>query len=99
MDMLYELVDSLIDEEQKSFKKYLTHKSKPIERKDVQVFDMICKMGKYDSQKAVKNLYGSFTKASSSAHRFLRYRIKESLQDYIYQQVRKNDTPLYINKL
>ena len=98
MDILYELVGSLKEEEQKAFKKFLTHKSQAINRKDVKVFETVCKDGKYESRDVVKKLYGKASDKNFRAHRYIRYSVKESLQDFIYQQVRKDDTPLYINK-
>src|SRR5690606_7046296 len=68
------------------------------ERKDIQLFNFLCEKEKATEENDKKNVH-SIPTDSDGAYRRLRYRLKESLQDYIYQQVRKDDTPLYINKL
>src|SRR5690606_22912136 len=99
MNQLYHLSHSLGEDEQKHFRKFLTHKSNAEKRKDLEVFDKICKLGDYRTDEVVTEIYGVYNEATSTAHRMLRVRIKKILEDFIHQQVRKDDTPLYIHKL
>lgn len=96
MDRLLELTSSLQEEEQRLFRKFLTHGGNNKNRKDIQLFNQLCESDKISQSKKSIKIAASET---DGAYRRLRYRVKESIQDYIYQQVRKDDTPLYINKL
>lgn len=98
MDKLFELTNSLSKEEQLLFRKYHTRKSSQTERKDISLYNELC-AGKYDFKNFIEDIYGVHNESTCRAHRMLRLRIKESLEDFIHQRVRKDDTPSYINKL
>ena len=99
MDKLFELTNSLKKEEQQLFRKFHTRKSRQEERKDIALYDVLCSSGKYEVKNFIVEQYGELNNLTSKAHRMLRLRIKESLEDFVHQQVRRDDTPSFINKL
>lgn len=98
MDRLHTLVNSLKNVEQRQFRKYIVYKNNISNRKDLKTFNYECGIKPLDSNKKVKLLYDKVDNDSINSYRMLRVRVKEGLENFIFQQAQKDDTAIFINK-
>lgn len=97
MDLLYQIITCLSDEEERALKKYIMRKSSDNNRKDIMLFNLLRSNEKYGTETILRKIYGS---NGSKAYHQLRQTLKLQIEDFIFHNNGlKSDNNTYIQRM
>src|SRR5688500_16203555 len=103
MDLLYELINSLSDQESQRFRRTLSQKGNIKERKDLKLYDLFRTTNKIDNESAVKAVYkqeaGQQSPPLSHAYHQPRQTLTQKREHHIRHAALKEGSSLSVMRL